>query len=115
MKPRGTGEELLWRVGGSAGPAGRSRKQLAAMAFVVVAAVGGKMAWDARSKEMPLNIARAVTTEDDRQKQIAAIVTMLRESWNNVHALHAFERSDDPKVAEQARIALDHLRRQLER
>lgn len=115
MKPRGTGEELLWRVGGSGNAATRSRKQIAAMAFVVVAAVGGKMAWDARSKEMPLNIARSVTADDDRQKQIAAIVTMLRESWNNAHALQTFERSDDPKVAEQARIALDHLRRQMER
>lgn len=113
MTTKGTGEELLWRVGSATNS--RPRRAMIAWAVVFLAAAGGKLAWDARSASMPIELARLVAGGDETQKQIAAVVTLLRESSDNIEALQAIERSSDPKVAEQARIALGHLRRQLAR
>lgn len=91
---------------------GLARLVLALLFVALMSAAGGAL-WDLRAPRFTLDQARAAAASGDEHATVAAVVTLLRESRQCVELLQELAQHPNPKIADQAKLAVDHLRRQV--
>lgn len=83
---------------------------IASIALLSTAAVY-QLAWNAYTWSMRTEVARELATKPDGASSRAGIVRILRECTLNVETLQQVANGSNEEAAEQARLALDHIRR----